>query len=45
MGAKTAPGDQVFLQVVGVEGVYVVDADFLKYLPRTRRRLARHDAD
>ena len=35
MGAKTTPGDQVFLQVVGVEGVYVVDADFLKYLPRT----------
>jgi hypothetical protein len=25
----------VFLQVVGVEGVYVVDADFLNYLPRT----------
>ena len=35
IGAKTAPGDQVFLQVVGVEGVYVVDADFLKYIPRT----------
>jgi hypothetical protein len=35
VGAKTAPGDQVFLQVIGVEGVYVVDADFLKYLPRT----------
>ncbi len=35
VGAKTAPGDQVFLQVIGVEGVYVVAADFLKYLPRT----------
>jgi hypothetical protein len=35
VGAKTAPGDQVFLQVIGVEGVYVVDADFLKYLPRS----------
>jgi hypothetical protein len=35
VGAKTTPGDQVFLQVVGVEGVYVVDADFLKYLPRS----------
>ena len=33
VGAKTAPGDQVFLQVVGV--VYVVDADILKYLPRS----------
>ncbi len=35
VGSKTSPGDQVFLQVVGVEGVYVVDADFLKYLPRS----------
>ena len=35
IGARTPPGDQVFLQVVGVDGVYVVDADFLKYLPRT----------
>ena len=35
VGAKTTPGDQVFLRVVGVEGVYVVNADFLKYLPRT----------
>jgi hypothetical protein len=35
IGARTPPGDQVFLQVVGVDGVYVVDADFLKYIPRT----------
>ncbi len=34
VGSKTAPGDQVFLQVLGMEGVYVVDAEFLKYLPR-----------
>jgi hypothetical protein len=33
VGARTAPGDQVFLQVVGV--VYVVDADILKHLPRS----------
>ena len=33
VGARTAPGDQVFLQVIGVEGVYVVDAGFLKHLP------------
>ena len=33
VGTKTSPGDQVFLQVVGTEGVYVVDAGFLKYLP------------
>ncbi len=35
VGARTSPGDQVFLQVVGVEGIYVVDADFLKYIPRS----------
>jgi hypothetical protein len=35
VGANTAPGDQVFLQVLGVEGIYVVNADFLKYLPQT----------
>ena len=35
IGARTPPGDQVFLQVVGLDGVYVVDADFLKYIPRT----------
>ena len=33
IGARTAPGDQVFVQVVGV--VYVVDAEILKYLPRS----------
>ena len=33
VGAKTAPGDQLFLQVLGV--VYVVDADFLKYIPHS----------
>jgi len=33
VGARTAPGDQVFLQVVGV--VYVVDAEILKHIPRT----------
>ncbi len=35
VGSRTAPGDQVFLQVVGADGVYVVGADFLKYVPRT----------
>ena len=35
IGARTPPGDQVFLQVVGLDGVYMVDADFLKYIPRT----------
>jgi hypothetical protein len=34
IGARTAPGDQVYVQVVGTEGVYVVDADLLKIFPR-----------
>jgi len=34
VGARTAPGDQVYVQVVGVEGVYVMDADLLRALPR-----------
>ena len=35
IGSRTAPGDQVFMQVVGVDGVYVVDAGFLRYIPRS----------
>jgi len=35
IGARTNPGDQVYLQVVGVEGAYVASADFLKYIPRS----------
>lgn len=35
LGALTAPGDQVFLRVVGVEAIYVVDAGLLKLIPRT----------
>jgi hypothetical protein len=35
VGGRTSPGDQVFLQVVGAEGVHVVNADFLQWLPRT----------
>ncbi len=34
IGARTAPGDQVFLQVVGDEGIYVVDASLLTFIPR-----------
>ena len=34
IGARTAPGDQVYVQVVGVEGVYVMDTDLLRALPR-----------
>jgi len=35
VGNKTAPGDQVFLRIVGTDGAYVTDADWLKYLPRS----------
>jgi hypothetical protein len=35
VGDRTAPGDQVFLQVVGNDGIYVVDADLLKFVPAT----------
>lgn len=34
IGSHTAPGDQVYVQVVGTEGVYVVDAELLKLFPR-----------
>jgi len=32
-GTRTAPGDQVFMQVVGSEGVYIVGAEILSLLP------------
>ena len=35
VGASTAPGDQVYVQVEGDLGAYVVSADLLKGLPRT----------
>lgn len=35
IGSRTAPGDQVFVQVVGVEEVFVVDADLLSYVPKS----------
>jgi hypothetical protein len=33
LGYRTAPGDQLFVQVVGIGEVYVVDADLLKLIP------------
>ena len=33
IGSRTVPGDQVFLQVEGDLGAYVVDAQLLRYLP------------
>jgi len=35
IGNKTAPGDQVFVRVVGLDGVFVADASWLALLPRT----------
>lgn len=33
VGNRTAPGDQVFLRVIGVDGAYVTDAGWLKNIP------------
>lgn len=35
LGDKTPPGDQLFLEVVGHEGAFVVDASLLKLIPRS----------
>jgi hypothetical protein len=35
VGNKTAPGDQVFLSVVGMENAFVSDAGWLKLIPRS----------
>jgi hypothetical protein len=35
IGNKTAPGNQVYLRVVGTDGAFVVDAGWLKFIPRT----------
>jgi Domain of unknown function (DUF4340) len=33
IGNKTAPGDQVFVRVAGVDGAFVTDAGWLQFLP------------
>ena len=33
-GHRTAPGDQVFVRVIGIEGVFVVDASVLNLFPQ-----------
>jgi hypothetical protein len=35
VGNKTPPGDQVFLRIVGLDGAFVADADWLKFIPRS----------
>jgi len=32
-GSRTVPGDGVYVQIVGVEGVFVVDSQLLRFLP------------
>jgi hypothetical protein len=34
VGDQTAPGDQVFVRVVGTGGAYVTDVNWLQFLPR-----------
>ena len=35
VGNKTPPGDQVYVQVVGRNGVFVTDIDWLKFIPQS----------
>jgi hypothetical protein len=35
IGNKTAPGDQVYVRVVGLDGAFVTDAGWLQLLPRS----------
>jgi len=35
VGHKTPPGDQVFLRVVGLDGAFVADADWLRFIPHS----------
>ncbi len=44
VGNKTAPGDQVFIRVVGVEGAFVTDAGWLPVAAAFGQRLARYGA-
>ena len=35
VGNKTAPGDQVFIRIVGMDGAFVTDSAWLQFLPAT----------
>jgi Domain of unknown function (DUF4340) len=35
VGNKTPPGNQVYVRVVGVDGTFVTDIDWLKFIPRS----------
>jgi hypothetical protein len=35
VGNRTPPGDQIYLRVVGVDGAFVADVDWLKLIPRS----------
>jgi hypothetical protein len=34
IGARTAPGDQIFVQLVGTPGIHVVSTNLLNFIPR-----------
>jgi len=42
-GKLTVPGDQIYVQVVGEDGVEVISTDFLKSIPAPRQRMAGSD--
>jgi Domain of unknown function (DUF4340) len=35
VGNKTPPGDQVYVRVAGIEGIFVIDANWLKEIPQS----------
>ncbi len=35
VGSRTAPGDQVYVRVVGLDGAFVTDTAWLQFLPRS----------
>ena len=35
VGSKTTPGDQVFVRVVGIDGIFVTDAGWLQSIPQS----------
>ncbi|MDB6026619.1 MAG: hypothetical protein JWM68_2842 [Verrucomicrobiales bacterium] len=42
IGKKMAVGEQVFAQVLGADGYYVIDSEFLKFIPRTEANWRDH---
>ena len=34
LGARTVPGNQIFAQIAGMNGIYVIDVDLVNHVPR-----------